>query len=161
MVARTRWWKSSGDTEFVALWQLGLVVLIVRPGLFVDVAWMRDEAAVEVLFCEAETHNLNFLMSAINVGETLYTLAKRNHMAVAEAIWKRLTSPSDGSLCRTGSRSWLRLESKQRTGLLTAIRSRLHSRKRRVPARSRAMERCGKWDWSVWTGLGIRLAFTE
>jgi len=59
------------------------------------VAWVRDEpaaSAVEFFFQEAAANNLRLSMSALNVGETFYILAKRKSLLVAEEFLERLSS---------------------------------------------------------------------
>lgn len=59
------------------------------------VAWIRDEPAaetVEAFFQQADSGNLELLMSLLNVAETFFILAKRNSPAIAVEFLTR--SPS-------------------------------------------------------------------
>jgi predicted nucleic acid-binding protein len=59
------------------------------------VAWVRDEPAadaVDSFFLDADDGRVRLLMSALNVGETYYILAKRHNLTVAEQFLKRLPS---------------------------------------------------------------------
>ena len=61
------------------------------------VAWVRNEPAadaVDSFFVEADRGNLRLVVSALNVGETFYILAKKKNMAIAEQFLKRLPSLS-------------------------------------------------------------------
>jgi predicted nucleic acid-binding protein len=59
------------------------------------VAWVRDEPAapaVENFLQDADSGNIQLLMSWLNVGETFYILAKRTSPEVAENFLTRLPS---------------------------------------------------------------------
>ena len=59
------------------------------------VAWIQDEpaaSAVQAFFQRADEGKVHLLMSALNVGETFYILAKRRSVAIAEQFLKRLPS---------------------------------------------------------------------
>jgi predicted nucleic acid-binding protein len=59
------------------------------------VAWVQDEpaaATVDSFFREADAGRIQLFMSALNVGETFYILAKRRDLTLAEAFLNRLPS---------------------------------------------------------------------
>jgi predicted nucleic acid-binding protein len=59
------------------------------------VAWIQKEPEAPLVrrfLLEADEGKLELLMSALNVGETFYILAKRRGAAVAEQFLKRLPS---------------------------------------------------------------------
>lgn len=59
------------------------------------VAWIRKEPTaplVRQFLLDADAGGLRLLMSAMNVGETFYTLAKRQSISLAEEFLERLPS---------------------------------------------------------------------
>jgi predicted nucleic acid-binding protein len=69
-----------------------------KPGYKVVDSWAMwiqkepEAPLVRRFLLEADEGNLELLMSALNVGETFYILAKRRGAAVAEQFLKRLPS---------------------------------------------------------------------